>query len=83
MLKGSQQELMYKDECMIVDDNDCITGHASKYDAQQLQGKTAQGLQRLPVQLPDPAPAAAAGQRKDHVPKSVDQYMLQPPLAWV
>ncbi|KAL0029304.1 hypothetical protein WJX79_008998 [Trebouxia sp. C0005] len=30
--KGSQQELMYKDECIVVDDNDCITGHASKYD---------------------------------------------------
>ncbi|KAL3141263.1 hypothetical protein ABBQ38_003600 [Trebouxia sp. C0009 RCD-2024] len=30
--KGTQEEFMYKDECILVDEKDCIIGHASKYD---------------------------------------------------
>lgn len=30
---GSQGELMHSDECIIVDVNDNIVGHASKHDA--------------------------------------------------
>jgi len=41
--KGSQQELMYKDECIVVDDNDCITGHASKYDVHRFNAQQPQG----------------------------------------
>ena len=30
---ASQEELMIKDECILVDEADTVTGHASKYDS--------------------------------------------------
>lgn len=41
--KGTQQELMYKDECILVDDKDCIKGHASKYDVHRFTSQQPQG----------------------------------------
>lgn len=36
-------EFMYKDECILVDDKDCITGHASKYDVHKFTAQQPQG----------------------------------------
>lgn len=35
---------MYKDECILVDDNDSITGHGSKYDAHRFTAQQPTGL---------------------------------------
>lgn len=40
----SQNELMYKDECVLVDEADNITGHASKWQAHRFEGAQPSGL---------------------------------------
>ena len=37
----SQEELMLKDECILVDDSDRITGHANKYNSHRRVGGRA------------------------------------------
>lgn len=40
----SQDDLMHFDECILVDANDRVTGHASKYAAHRFNGDTPKGL---------------------------------------
>ena len=41
--KSTQEEFMHKDECILVNSKDCITGHASKYDAHRFTPQQPQG----------------------------------------
>lgn len=41
---ASQEQLMHKDECILVNDKDEITGHGSKYDAHRFSAKNPSGL---------------------------------------
>lgn len=40
----SQQDLMYKDECIIVDEADTVVGHASKWQAHRFEGTQPNGI---------------------------------------
>lgn len=40
----SQQDLMYKDECILVDGADAVVGHASKWQAHRFEGAQPEGL---------------------------------------
>lgn len=40
----NQHDLMHKDECLIVDENDAIIGHASKYDSHRFTADNERGL---------------------------------------
>ena len=40
---GTQEDLMHKDECIIVDENDTIVGHGSKYDAHRFNEQQPAG----------------------------------------
>ena len=37
---GTQEDLMHRDECILVDSRDAITGYASKYDAHHFSTNT-------------------------------------------
>ena len=45
---GTQEDLMHRDECILVDSRDAITGYASKYDAHHFstntEGRNTPGL---------------------------------------
>ncbi|KAL6770145.1 IDI1 [Auxenochlorella protothecoides x Auxenochlorella symbiontica] len=41
---ASQDELMIKDECILVDESDAVTGHASKYDSHRFVDGQPHGL---------------------------------------
>ena len=52
---GSQGDLMHKDECVLVDEQDAVLGAASKFDAHrfvpgQPAGQAPPRVQRVPVQ---------------------------------
>ena len=40
----SQTDLMHKDECVLVDEADRVTGHASKWQAHRFEGAQPSGL---------------------------------------
>lgn len=39
-----QEQLMQKDTCLVVDSNDCITGHGSKHDCHRFVGHQPTGM---------------------------------------
>ncbi|GAX82867.1 hypothetical protein CEUSTIGMA_g10293.t1 [Chlamydomonas eustigma] len=41
---GTQEDFMRRDECILVDENDCIVGHSNKYDCHRFVPGQPQGL---------------------------------------
>ena len=60
---GSQDDLMLKDQCILIDDADRVIGAASKAAAHRFEGTTPTGLlhRAFSVFLFDPAGAACGG----------------------
>lgn len=40
----TQEDFMYKDECIVLDENDAVTGHANKYDCHRFNESQVRGL---------------------------------------
>ncbi|KAK9829001.1 hypothetical protein WJX72_003326 [[Myrmecia] bisecta] len=41
---GTQEDLMHKDQCVLVDEQDRVVGHANKYSSHQFNAEQPQGL---------------------------------------